>query len=348
MASVILIEFNAWHGECLEPQMEYLKASGHSVELFCTSKALASAGPTCLDGRVHHTECPGAKGFRNIWTAWRLIWRLRPDFVILNTAQGSEALKLSLLPMPRRTKFVGTIHNLAKLTGSTGQKIISRRMDGYYVAAKYLLDTARARSGKPCQFYSPLDKTAGATQTDSDLKKDGETLLCVPGAIEYKRRNYAALLNLAASPALKSVKFVLLCNRNKGDGPQFMQEVETQGLTEHFVTFDHFVEADLFERYIRACDYLLPLVDDVMPGGESYKTSKISGTFALAASYGKTMLCNKFLDGISGFNYPCVFYADAADLARVIRSGEKGAFSPLNFETERARYDSLLKVLSGE
>ncbi len=31
MRRIALIEFNTWHGECLEPQQEYLKASGCDV-----------------------------------------------------------------------------------------------------------------------------------------------------------------------------------------------------------------------------------------------------------------------------------------------------------------------------
>lgn len=343
MASVIVIEFNEWHGECLEPQIEYLKSSGYSILLFCTPKARSAISDAAVLEDVGYSECPRKKGLKNIIAAWRLIWRERPDFVIMNTAQGSEALKLSLLPMPRRTAFVGTLHNIDKLKSSFGQKVINARMAGYYVAAEYLLSAIRGATDKPCQFYSPLDKRANATATVP--KADGQVWLCVPGAIEYKRRDYEALLRFASSPSLKRAKFILLCNSGKGDGPQFMRQAEERGLSDRFVTFDHFVEAGTFDRYIRESDYLLPLIDSKMEDGGCYKTSKISGTFTLSKSYCKTMLCDDFLRGTGHFDYPCLYYSDETELARIIGSGDKAECSPLDFEAERKRYVSLLAEL---
>lgn len=348
MATVFLIEFNTWHGECLEPQIEYLVASGHSVELLCTSRNLASVSQTALND-VRHTELPSKKGIKNILVVWRKIWSARPDFVILNTAQGSEALKLSVLPMPKGVKFIGTIHNLQKLTKSLGQKIIDRRMSGYYVIANYLLSSLRGKTTKPCQYYSPLSKTATGPTDENIIKAKGTDIwLCIPGAIEYKRRNYDALLGLAAAQELKKAKFVLLCNKNKGDGPDFMRKVEERNLSDRFITFSGYVEPDVFDQYIRASDYLLPLIDGAMAGGEAYKTSKASGTFTLSAAYGKTMLCDNFLKGIEDFDYPCLFYSDVADLARIVRSGEKANFAGFDFEAERRRYDGLLARVGGK
>lgn len=349
MSSAILIEFNAWHGECLEPQIEYLKAAGHTVELFCTCRNLSAVSQSALSG-IRHTELPTPKSIRNILLVWREIWRRRPDFVILNTAQGSEALKLSVLPMPKGVKFAGTIHNIRKLTSSLGQRIIDLRISGYYVIAKYLLTPLRQKTAKPCQFYSPLGKPATAPISQSILKLKGtDTWLCIPGAIEYKRRDYDALLSLAASPELKKVKFVLLCDKRKGDGPDFLRKIEERGLSDRFITFSSFVEPDIFDQHVRVSDYLLPLIDGKMAGGESYKTSKGSGTFTLSAAYGKTMLCDNFLKDIDDFDYPHLFYSGAADLERILSRGAQGETSAtLDLATESERYCSLLAALDGK
>lgn len=352
MATVFLIEFNTWHGECLEPQIEYLVASGHSVELLCTSRNLAAVSPKVLNC-VRYTELPSKKGIKNILVVWRKIWSARPDFVILNTAQGSEALKLSALPMPKGVKFVGTIHNLQKLTDSLGQRIIDHRMSGYYVIAKYLLSSLRGKTTKPCQYYSPLSKTPTGPTDEAIINRKGTDIcpcmwICVPGAIEYKRRNYDALLNLAAAPELKMAKFVLLCDKNKGDGPDFIRKIEERNLSDRFITFNGYVKLEVFDQYVTASDYLLPLIDGVMAGGEAYKTSKASGTFTLSAAYGKTMLCDNFLKGIDAFDYPSLFYSDVADLAHIVRSGAKADFAGLDFEAERRRYDGLLARVGGK
>ncbi|MDD7726260.1 MAG: hypothetical protein PUJ24_11510, partial [Bacteroidales bacterium] len=64
------------------------------------------------------------------------------------------------------------------------------------------------------------------------------------------------------------------------------------GVADRFITFDAFVEPGVFSSYVRQSDYLLPLIDSSIGLCEKYKKSSISGTFTIAESYGKTMLCD--------------------------------------------------------
>lgn len=352
---IALIEFNTWHGECLEPQLKYLKASGCEVTLICPKKTLSAVSAAALSG-VRYVECPEKKGIRNILAARNALANGHIDVAILNTAQGSEATKLMLLPLQCKTKFIGTIHNLRKLTQSTGQKIINWRIGGYYVISRHLLPQLERLTSKPTQYFSPLDKSKGPISAPTQERAAGERWLAIPGSIEFKRRSYAKLIDMVMSPLFKNVRFVLLCNAQKGDGPQFLQkvrqilflkEVHRLGLEGRFITFDGFVPSATFDAYMRECDYILALIDKDTPNAADYKTAKTSGSFSLAASYGKPLLCDSYLTDIEKFDPPHIFYHSDEELAEIINSGRQPEASPrLDFEEERKRYMSLVESLT--
>lgn len=339
---VALVEFNTWHGECLTPQLAYMEARGIDATLICPRKTAQAIDPTTMAG-VRHIECAEKKGARNVWEAWRAIVSAGLDLVVLNTAQGSEALKLSLLPFPKSLRFAGLIHDLRKLTSSTGQRLICRRMSGYLVAARYLTGNFPLR--RPVEYFSPLPARpdrpcAGPT------KAAGETWVVVPGNVERKRRNYAALPRLAQELAGSGIRIVVLGNIGKGDGPWLRGLVHSAGLDAMFVFFDQFIPEDVYDSYMRQCDYLLPLIDSDVPHAEDYTRFKTSGTFNLAKAYGKTMLCDNALHRLKESGLPCLFYGDAAELRQHIERQETAAATALDFEAEATRYCSFLRRLA--
>lgn len=331
-----IVEFNTWHGECLTPQIAYLKANGDDVTLICPKKTTTAIAPRVLDG-VELVTCDEKKSVANVWRVWRTLWRGGFDAIVLNTAQGSECLKLSLLPKPRNTAIVGTIHNLKKLTSSTGQRLVNRMLDGILVIAPYLIPHV-PQIGKPTGYYSPLK---GAPLASTPLEKGTDTWLVVPGSIEFKRRNFKTLIDIATATRGLPIKYVILGNSTKADGPELKRMVSDAGLDEAFVFFDGFVDAVTFDAYVSAADYLLPLIDDKLPNGADYLTRKTSGTFSLSARFGKTMLCDKFLTPMADF-YPCVFYNDAADLIEIVGRHEQAAAKTLDFDEEATRYNKLI------
>lgn len=355
MRRIALIEFNTWHGECLEPQLEYLKASGCDVTLICPKKTLSAVSAAALSG-VRYVECPEKKGIRNVMAVRNALANGRIDVAILNTAQGSEVTKLMLLPRPGKTRFVGTIHNLHKLAHSTGQKIINWKIEGYYVISRHLLPQLKKLTYKPTQYYSPLDKSKSPISEPTRERAAGERWLAIPGSIELKRRSYAKLIDMVLSPLFRNVRFILLCNARKGDGPQFLQkvrqilflkEVHRLGLEDRFITFGGFVPSATFDAYMRECDYILALIDGDTPNAADYKTTKTSGSFSLAASYGKPLLCDSYMADIEDFDPPHIFYHNDEELAEIINSGRKPEASPrLDFEEERQRYMSLVDSLT--
>lgn len=347
MSNCFLVEFGDGHGECLEPQIEYLRASGHKVHLFCIERQLAKIeGFDPEAERVSLTVLPSPKGLASLKIVFMSIWRERPDFVILNSTQGSRVLKLLFMPMPWKTRFVGTLHNLSKLQSSLGQKLIDCRISGYYVLADYLLPEFRKLTHKPLRSIMPLNKASQASPS-SPRKPEGEIWLCVPGPVDYARRNYNSLLQMAAHPGFKDTKFVLLGSSRVLRGDEFVGKVKQMGVADRFITFDAFVEPGVFSSYVRQSDYLLPLIDSSIGLCEKYKKSSISGTFTIAESYGKTMLCDSWLADIKDFNYSCRFYSNLDELAVACHMPPPVVAHP-DIEKGRVNYDSLLTLVSAK
>lgn len=332
---IAIVEFNTWHGECLTPQIAYLKAHGDDITLICPRRTTSAIDKSVLDG-IDITLCPEKKGMANVWHVWRILWRGGFDAIILNTAQGSECLKLCLLPKPRRSVIVGTIHNLKKLTHSFGQRHVVRRLDGILVIAPYLVPHIPP-TGIPTAYYSPLPAATATSQID----KGGDRWIVVPGNVEFKRRNYGSLIDIAKAAKGRAVKFIVLGNSQKAEGPEFRKTVCEAGLDEIFIFFDSFVDSETFDAHVVAADYLLPLIDDKLPSGADYLTNKTSGTFSLSARFGKTMLCHKTLTPLAPF-YPCVFYDTTEDLLSAVELGKQTTAKPLDFNEEAERYNTFI------
>ena len=204
-----------------------------------------------------------------------------------NTAQGSRALKFCLLPPISGVEMVGTIHNTEKLTKSFGQKLINRRIHKYYILADYLRHSIPKNIDNQYAVcyavFLPRQKVAEI------VKPQGECWISIPGYVEYKRRDYHYLLRLAnalkSCEGKKRIKFIVLGNTSKSDGPHFVSEIREQNLMDYFVTFDSFVSDDVFNAYIEQSDAIMPLIHPDIPSADKYTKYKISGAFNLALSH---------------------------------------------------------------
>lgn len=336
---VALIELNPYHGECLYSQLRYLKSDAYDVTLFCDKSHEATI--SSFDIVADRSFFWNMKSFGNLLKIRRYLIDNRVETVILNTIQGGRVLKFTLLPFPSWMKFVGTLHNIKKLNGSFGQKLICRKIQRIYLLAEYLKDSFARYSKIPSVSYnsSYVPKYNG---TDVE-KKDGEIWAVVPGSIEYKRRDYIFLLDVAKQ-ADECVKFILLGNARKGEGPMFLKKVEEVGLLDRFVTFDSFVSNELFQSYMEKADWLLPLIRRGSLLADDYMNYKVSGTFVLAKAYNLQMLLDSVFSDVRNFDYPVVYYTDEGMFAELLmRKATKETFDSSSFETDREKYLSLLK-----
>lgn len=339
MKSVALVELFPYHSECLYSQLLFMQGQARVV-LICDQRLepiVKTFGPV-------YEECLFLD-FKELSSLFKLrsyLIRNKIETVVLNTAQGSRPLKFMLLPFPRRIHFVGIIHETQKLIDSFGQRLISRKIKSYYVLADYVNRLFPANLGLKHQFFTPafyptFDKVNLPNKQD-------EIWVCIPGAIESKRRDYNALLTLAQHPRLNgNVKFILLGNASLGEGSVFIDEIQRLNIVQRFVYFNERVSDEQFYSYIREVDYLLPLIHPEAHAAGDYTKIKISGMFPLSLAFQKTMLCHSLFGQVKGFDYNVLFYDNLDALVETINQNRKVEHTfTADFDKNQSRYLSLL------
>lgn len=309
MYKVLISEFSAWHDECLYSTCCLLKAEGHHVTVALNEDLKTRIGNSLDEVTDEITYFSFKKGIKGAFALWKFrIFLLKQGFthLCLNSAQGSVTWKFFLLPIPRRIKVIGTIHNIKKLTSSFGQKIITRRMDGYVLLSDLLVKRYQEVCSKPFVAIYPVFYPA--FNTYKLPKKDGEIWIVIPGAVSLGRRDYLTLLQPDTSYA-PHIKFVILGNKNKADGNFIYEEVNKAGLQSNFIFFDGFVPEEEFYSYVLQCDYIMPLIHPGRGEYDKYVSDKISGTYNLATAYRKIMLCPKEMEAYEDFRDSSLFYS---------------------------------------
>ena len=339
----ILIEFNSWHGECLYAQLQFLTRGGYEVTLICDESHQRQFDYLHYD----HLE----KHFINLKKAGSLlriygeVINSHINTVILNTAQGSAALKFLLLPFPRRIRFTGIIHNVKKLKTSIGQHIICRKVRHYFLLADYLEPHFPKDSHLKCcpvefGIVPPLNFTAFE-------KEKGSCYVAIPGYVEYKRRDYLSIIPFLEKWGERlNLKIVLLGNLHKSDGPDLWARIKRVGMEKSFITFDHFIDEKDYCSYIQACDFLLPLIHPDTPDALSYTNAKISGSFTLSKMFGKTMLCHRIFQNVKKFNYDVLYYESLDELPAIIeqdRARQTRFRFPIDARAEGEKYIEFLE-----
>ena len=339
MKKICLIELYSWHSECLYSQILFLNKSGYNTCLVCDVRLK----PIADDFRplVADVIYFDFKKLGSLFKLWYFLIKNHIRKVIFNTAQGSIILKFMLLPFPKKMQFWGIIHSVNKLGKSTGQKIISRKVKRYYLLAEYLENHFPQISKLQKQSFSTAFSMPFEHQTYHE--KGNNIWLCIPGNVEYKRRDYDFLLSAVRRADFpQNIKFILLGNSRKEDGQAIRQKIKSDGLSDFFIWFDKYIPDNIFHSYVQASDFVLPLIHGNLT--EIYAKYQISGTFVLSDVHGKTMLCDSVFQQVNGFQYNAFYYGNEDDFVRLLN--EKPQALParkVDFEKNRLKYVNFLE-----
>ncbi|HEY4784421.1 MAG TPA: hypothetical protein VIH57_00165 [Bacteroidales bacterium] len=245
----------------------------------------------------------------------------RFDKVIFNTAHGNQIKILVSMPFPKYMEFIGISHYPDKFKTSNSQKLISRRVKKYFLLNDYLLQDIGSNPGLKISttyfiFYPELAKIPLG-------KKNDEIWICIPGVVEFYRRDYESLLKEIERKGLNSkVKFILLgsSKHKNGAGTPLKEIISGLGLDDHFKLWDGFVGLEEFYSYIHESDFIMPLIH---PSHESFGVYKnqISGAFNLAFGFKKMLLMEESFRQYDDFKNNSVFY-DVENILKTINSLE--------------------------
>jgi hypothetical protein len=317
---IALIELGGSHDECLYSQIKILKSTEEiHLTLICDNSLKENVKYFDLvDNKVFVELRKGYKRWIDLYKIWQTCKAERFDKIIFNTAQGKTTRQLLRFPFNKQTEFYGILHDTQKVISSRTQRIISKKINHYFLLNEYLEPNIRKVNKSKLSFsvfhpfFFPEYPKLAIT------KKDNEIWICIPGQVELKRRDYKALFNSIKENGInENVKIVLLGRHGHahGNGAYIKEQISAISAEDKFMLWENFIPVDIFYSIIKNSDYILPLIHEDDISGDLYK-NQISGSFNLAVGYRKPLLIEKMIsDKLNHFN-PIVY--DKVSLMKTI------------------------------
>lgn len=309
---VALLETGNSHDECLYAQVKIWKSVADvHLTLVCNKKLKDNVVSFVGVNSFHFVPVrSGIKQWYDMWQLSRWIRNQRFDTVVVNTAQGAVIKKLMLFLNGRVPKLFGILHNIVKVnSGSMSQKLISKRLSGYFVLNDYLLEqidmkklTVRTTAFYPVFFPS-------FSQVNIPQKVD-EVWVCIPGQVELKRRDYAGFFDaLERQKPDPNFRFIFLgrCAHAHGDGAFVKKRINELGMEKQFLVWDEFISNELFHSIIKQSDYIMTLIHPEHISWQLYE-GQITGAYNLAIGYQKPLMLHASFVHFSDFKDNAVFY----------------------------------------
>ena len=332
---IVLLELTTYHEECLFTQIKFLKDAGYDVHLIINPKFKKNLNQYGIDiGKVRFLDPRGAstllKRMHNWLVTYKYIVRNEFDTVVFNTASSNkETIALSRL-LPKRIKCLGSIHNLKKLNDSFSQKVISKRIKDYYVLNDFLVNSMEFNDSKIRLFpYYPI--FFPEYQGSNLMDKKNDVWICIPGELSFKRRNYDVVIQALSKLKFDkpNLKIIILgrMNPKNSDVHLFKNQVKDLHVDSYLITFDHFIENELFHNYIQASDFIMAPVSNTE---QNYLKYKITGAYNLAFAYKKPLITPKEMSVMPDLNENSYFYEDSESLAKLFKD-----ISNNNLETKK-------------
>lgn len=353
-----IIEFGTSHTEIIYSQLLFLKEGGAEVSLFINEKLRESAewfGDLCDITFLPFNDFKASRA--SYAEIKKKLTTENFTHFILNSAEGALARNFLLTRLPRSIQRAGIIHNTDKLTGSTTQKIITARLDKYFVLSDYMMQHLPKNFKKPTASFYPIFEPEYKDASVQFPKTSGEFRVGIPGTVEFSRRDYEGLLEeLKLKRPNGNIKFILLGPGNNRDSNlnQILNELHNLGLKDGFIYFEDYIDNDTFYTYLKSCDALLPLINADKSQYAKFIKHKITGTYNLSYAWKIPMINHASLNAIDDFAENGIFY-NSERLSETLNkfSGDKELYNSVKsnmlmaskwgFEYQQNRYISFLE-----
>ncbi|NJB82898.1 hypothetical protein [Wenyingzhuangia aestuarii] len=304
---IAIIEFDTSHAECIYSQILFLKDT-YDITLFLNSKSISS-----IPNLPYLTIIPLSLG--NSKEIKRTSKFLKKQLinnnihkVIFNSAERKIFKFLLLFLFNSTISFWGILHNPNRLKSSLKQKIISKKLKGYFVLSDFIKKNILTEKLTTTHIESTylifFDKKKIPTSTI--IKPIDEKWILIPGRVEFNRRDYSFLLQFKNIP--ENIKFIILGNINTPEGLMFQKEISKKSYAKQFVFFNKHVPDTDFQQYIAQANYVLPLVHPNNKLFKKYIKYKITATYNWAYAFQKTMLLEQHFSQNKEFNETSYFY----------------------------------------
>lgn len=316
---VLIIELGGSHMESVYSIVHLLHLKKQSTFLLC-NKGLADLikEKEKIDGIHLVPDTPDS--LKTQISVFRQIRSLIKDKKIDTVIFGTSEIKIvrNLLPFLPSVNCIGIVHNASKLDHSGTFRYIYRFWIKKYIV---LGDFARSQLSKypkekVLPFY-PLYFPQPARSLVS--KKEGEKWVIVPGGVISERKDYKSLLDgLAKYPIPENVKIIFLGKFSSAEAELRNQVDAINKRQQNIITFDAFLDYDIFHNYISLADFMLPLLK--IENDSFYSNSRVSGAFNLAYGYKLPVLIPGSYKKNADLRPFAVYYDSMEGLIKILQS----------------------------
>lgn len=326
---VVLVECGKTHGEVLIPQIQVLKRTGHTVRgVFSPehSSSLVSSGSALEDeqsslGRsdLIATADPMASGLTR-WTAARALSKkiaeAKPDWVVLNTLEDHWVQPLSFW-LRRKVRQAALLHRTEKLQTSARVRANARRMQKIFVLNEHLLHSLPAEVRSRAGAFYPINAAEQSRRVICPpTPEHGSVSVCIPGQLEFKRRDYRLLCEQEPAEADSGNRFIRIewnclgpSAHSHGDGDAFKSSVDACATSDTFLTYPGFLDEATYWKELHRCSFVLPLITPRTPKFDDYLRGQITGAYNLAFTLGRPLLMHEAFRSFADFRETAFFYS---------------------------------------
>lgn len=234
----------------------------------------------------------------------KIIKQKNPDIVIFNSIEPERNYKI--FKAIKAQKKIAVIHNPKSKTYKNMPK---EQNEHFFVLSNIVYEIYKDKI--------PLDGYFLPFFKAHDIKKIenlGVTTIGVQGLLNYKKRDYIHLLDIAKELKRrneKSIVFNIIGGIKTKDGIKFTNSVKESGLQELFVFHSHLNDYE-FAQELSRCDFLITLLTEKY---SFYYQDKTSASFSHSAAYKIPMILSKENAKAWGvLESEAVIYSDINDL----------------------------------
>jgi len=322
MQKLLFLEFGESHSEVF---YSYFKALEGSYELhLCLNEKLQPHLPKKQfhQSVTYFSQQGRLKRLQAVWSALKCIRKIDPDLILINTAQ-SKVVRLFCTLYWGRARLVGIHHNPQALLSSSTQKLINLRIKKYFVLADFICKNLLEKISTQISlqtFYSVYFETAQEAPPS-------EPLFVIPGTVEQDRRDYWGFVDWLAQNKHElrpDIRFAIVGNSRRGDGPELKARVQAAGLENHFIFFDQFVSNEVLFDYLKRASGIIGLIHPGLRWFKEYRLYKISGAYNLAYGFKLPLLMHEDFSNEAEFKDIMVSY-NKSNLVEVLNivSGDR-------------------------
>jgi hypothetical protein len=313
--SIAIVELK-FHEELLLPQITALLRDSYQVHLITNAQIAASESLDSIRNKISIKQFENASKFV---TKLKMLIEI-PKYLkkhvigklVINTLDSTFCQML--LKRINGMDTFGFIHNADKFLSHQKFHSVLKNVKHPMVLGAYISKYLHGNDITAVPVYLTEFGFVG----NSVIEKSCNIIqVVIPGQLDRRRRAYDDLID-ACSPDM-NIRFILLGNANKADGPDLIEKIKERKLEQQFKWFNQFVPHEGFIEGIESADYIMPLVHSNCLIYSRYQECKATAAFMWAIAANKMMLMEDGFKQIDEFHALSEYY-DAKKLSEFLTS----------------------------